>query len=101
MAKSSRFFSSSVITVGPYKPCCVGACLTFEHDLAEHGGVATGRAAVPSVVQELVLALADAHLDALADADHDIRVLAADASLLADQAGDVGADYARRYGVKG
>ena len=54
--------------------------------------VAVQRAAVPTVVSELVLALSDPLLGALADGLHDVWVALAELPLLVHQAGDVVAD---------
>ena len=69
--------------------------LTALHDAAEDGVVSVERAAVPAVVAELVLALPDPLLGALADGLHDVRVPLAQLPLLIHQAGNVITDHTR------
>lgn len=61
--------------------------------------VAVQRAAVPAMVPELVLALSDPLLGALADGLHDVWVALAQMPLLVHQARDVVADHAGPQGA--
>lgn len=63
--------------------------LTALHDAAEDGVVSVERAAVPAVVAELVLALADPLLGAFPDGAHEVRVALAELPLLVHQARNV------------
>jgi len=67
--------------------------LTSLHHPAKHSVVPVQRAAVPAVVSELVLALLDPLLGALADGLHEVRVALAQLPLLVHQAGNVVADH--------
>lgn len=72
--------------------------LTAQHDPAEHGVVALQGTAVPAVMAELVLALADPLLRPLPDRLHDVRVLLAELPLLVHQPRDVITDHPRSQG---
>lgn len=67
--------------------------LTSQQDPSEHCVVAFQCAAVPAVVSELVLALSDPLLRALADGLHDVWVALAQLPLLVDQGWDVVTDH--------
>lgn len=67
--------------------------LTSEHHPAKDRVVPLQRAAVPSMVPELVLALHDPLFGALFDGLHQVRVELAQLPLLVDQARNVVADH--------
>lgn len=67
--------------------------LTSEHHTAKDRMVPLQRAAVPSMVPELVLALYDPLFGALSDRLHQVRVELAQLPLLVDQARNVVADH--------
>lgn len=67
--------------------------LTSQHHPAKHCVVPFQRAAVPSVVSELVLALLDPLFGALSDGLHQVRVALAQLTLLVHQAGNVVTDH--------
>ena len=58
--------------------------LTFQHDFAEDRRIPVHGATVPTTVTELVLTLFDALSSTAADADHHVRVVTAQLTLLAD-----------------
>jgi len=80
--------------LGP-TPTPVNPPPTLHGDLAEDGGVARRRAAVPATVAELFLALADGESGGAGDARHDVRVMSADEPLVAAESGRVIARGAR------
>lgn len=67
--------------------------LTPEQDTSKDGVITVQCAAVPPMVSELVLALSDPLLGALADGLHDVWVALAELPLFVHKAGDVVTDY--------
>lgn len=67
--------------------------LTSQHHPTKHCVVPVQRAAVPAVMLELVLALADPLFGSLAYGLHQVRVALAQLALLVHQAGNVVADH--------
>lgn len=66
--------------------------VTFVQDGPEDGQAVVDGGAVPAAAPELVLALLDAQLHPLGHAGHDLDVVAAEAELLRDEAGDGAAE---------
>ncbi len=67
--------------------------LTSQHHPAKHSVVPVQRAAVPTVVSELVLALFDPLFGSLTDGLHQVRVPLAQLTLLVHQARNVVTDH--------
>lgn len=74
----------------PHDP--LASLFTFVQDGPEDGQAVVDGGAVPAAAPELVLALLDAQLHALGHAGHDLDVVAAEAELLGDEAGDGAAE---------
>lgn len=76
----------------------VGEAPTSEHDAAKHCVVPVQGGAVPAVVAELVLTLADPFSGTLAHRAHDVRVALAQLPLPAHQTRDIVTDHAGPQG---
>lgn len=76
--------------VPPYNP--LASLFTFVQDWPENGQAVIDGGAVPAAAPELVLALLDTQLHSLSHAGHDLNVVAAEAELLGDEAGDGAAE---------
>lgn len=73
-------------------PAAPAPGVTFVQDGPEDGQAVIDGGAVPAAAPELVLALLDPQLDPLGHAGHDLDVVAAEAELLRDEAGDGAAE---------
>lgn len=74
----------------PHNP--LASLFTFVQNRPEDGQAVVDGGAVPATAPELVLALLDTQLHPLGHAGHDLNVVAAEAELLGDEAGDGAAE---------
>lgn len=80
----------TLANVFPHNP--LASLSTFVQDRPKDGQAVVDGGAVPTASPELVLALLDAQLHPLGHAGHDLNVVAAEAELLGDEAGDGAAE---------